>query len=273
MPTRARVAMSGTGELSSTSVSSTTLMPCGVESECMSSETLSAFFGYVNVTWVLMCTFFVISMQLGFAMLEVGSCRSEHRHTVVLKNVLDSSVSCLCFWAFSNLQEPSIIHGEDTGVTQEHLMLFHSAFCATSVTICSGSMAERTHMGAYLCYAVLMAGIIYPVMAEATWGSRQRGFLHDQFHEKFHADYSYHDFAGGGVVHLAGGCAALVGNTLLGRRIRKPSQGFTLPTEFPSHTASMMHDLEGLVDDTEDARPPEGWARRFDNAEADEAQH
>lgn len=171
---------------------------------------------------ILMCTFLVISMQLGFAMLEVGSVRPKHRMTVLAKNLLDSVVSCLTFTVVCALGSWSIVEGA-SGEPRYHLKLFHWAFLATSVTICSGSMAERTQMTSYISYAVIMSAAIYPVLAESVWGVDNKGLLDSFFHTGLGGGgYRYRDFAGSGVVHLAGGSAALVGNVLLGRRILMP---------------------------------------------------
>mmetsp|Transcript_15681 Transcript_15681/g.25471 ORF Transcript_15681/g.25471 Transcript_15681/m.25471 type:complete len:794 (-) Transcript_15681:39-2420(-) len=170
---------------------------------------------------ILLCCFLVISMQLGFAMLEVGSCRQVHRTTVLTKNVLDSAISMVVFCISCELSGSDLVR-DTQGRIQNHLLIYHSAFCATSVTVCSGSMAERTHMVAYICYAVLMSAVIYPQIARGAWA--HDGILGAEFNGKLNR-YAYHDFAGSGVVHLAGGCAALVGNILLGRRVmtRDPS--------------------------------------------------
>lgn len=244
------------------------------------------------VAWVLLCTFLVISMQLGFAMLEVGSVREAHRMTVLAKNIMDSCVSCLAFWAFCELVRPSIV--TEDGILQNHFMTFHWAFCATCVTICSGSMAERTHMVAYLSFAALMAGLVYPVIAESAWGSSATtGILHEQFHNRFHEGYSYHDFAGSGVVHILGGVAALVGNSMLGRRIMRPENADNLlrgpgprhhsgdcgsersssnstPAQEHADVDTELQDLD--EQDREDEillRPEGGWPRRFDSNDRD----
>ncbi|CAK0862922.1 unnamed protein product [Prorocentrum cordatum] len=176
------------------------------------------------VAWVLICAFFVISMQLGFALLEVGSVRDAHRQTVLAKNIMDSCASAVAFWIFSEVAEPSIVRRG--GVTQPHLLLWHWAFCAASVTICSGAMAERTHMTAYLTFAACMAGVVYPIVANSAWGD---GLLSQEFHGRWHQGYDYHDFSGSGVVHALGGTSALVGNLMLGRRIMRPENGGLLP--------------------------------------------
>jgi len=223
----------------------------------------------INIIWVLLCSFLVVSMQLGFAMLEVGSCRQAHRMTVLTKNVLDSAVSCVGFAAVGSQQFGSMLR-DSKGVKQPHLTLFYWGFCTTAVTICSGSLAERAHMSAYLCYAFLMSSVVFPCLAEGAWG-QPGSFAYDEFHGRFSPHHDYHDFAGSGVVHLVGGVAALMGNILLGRRVMQsdadgqsadesaePSELAVRPKSLP-----MFRELEGL--EQEPVLCPEaGWTRRFD---------
>jgi len=206
-------------------------------------------------------------------MLEVGSVRAAHRMTVLAKNVLDSAVSCLAFWAYVKWSASSLAidaHGE----VQHHMLIFQCAFCATAVTICSGSMAERTHMGAYLCYAAVMAGMIYPVIADSAWGT-EGGLLYKEFHGRIRGGYLYHDFAGSGVVHFTGGCSALVGNFLLGRRIMRPKEieeelAETEKNTIVSPREKAIQDLEcQALEQERILRPDGGWPRRFDNATRD----
>lgn len=207
-----------------------------------------------SVMPLLLCTFMIVSMQLGFAMLEVGCVRQEHRMTVLAKNLLDTMVSSLSFSLGCEIFQPSIV--KQDGVVENHLIFLHWAFLSTSVTICSGSMAERAHLAAYLCYAVLMSGLAYPILADSVWGDGTgAGFLYHQFHPS--GGHSYYDYAGGGVIHLAGAMAALAGNLLLGRRILRP------PPKDLSHTQG---------DDTAQLKEAiqETWQRRFDRAEDDE---
>lgn len=207
-----------------------------------------------SVMPLLLCTFMIVSMQLGFAMLEVGCVRQEHRMTVLAKNLLDTMVSSLSFSLGCEIFQPNIV--KQDGVMENHLIFLHWAFLSTSVTICSGSMAERAHLAAYLCYAVLMSGLAYPILADSVWGDGTgAGFLYHQFHPS--GGHSYYDYAGGGVIHLAGAMAALAGNLLLGRRILRP------PAKDLSHTQG---------DDTAQLKEAiqETWQRRFDRAEDDE---
>lgn len=237
-------------------------------SNATSESEIAIAMDWVRGSWLLVSTFLVMNMQLGFAMLEVGSCRQEHRSTVVLKNALDSAVSVMAFWLHSCFIPMSSL--EEVGeISKYHLLAFHSAFCATCVTICSGSMAERAHMGAYLCYACVMAGIIYPVISEAVWGTNPKAFLFDEFHDRFAEGYSYHDFAGSGVVHLLGGAAACTGNLMLGRRILKPATGSA-----QSHSSPQRGPRGDQRDEEMPAvpvvAPAGGWKRRFCDPANDE---
>eukprot|EP00929_Paragymnodinium_shiwhaense_P019177 TRINITY_DN13167_c0_g1_i1.p1 TRINITY_DN13167_c0_g1~~TRINITY_DN13167_c0_g1_i1.p1 ORF type:complete len:920 (-),score=199.54 TRINITY_DN13167_c0_g1_i1:132-2891(-) len=190
----------------------------------------SNFEQLLSTAWILLCTFLVVSMQLGFAMLEVGSCRAAHRMTVLAKNVLDSSVSAVGFWMFCEVGYPNwttmLATGSPDGQTPMlHMQLMAWAFSVSAVTVCSGSMAERVHVVTYVWYAFTMSFIIYPPLAEAVWGvpgDENSTTLRDRLQWEFRnrvPGYAYHDFAGSGVVHLLGGIGALVGNLLLGRRI------------------------------------------------------
>merc|ERR1719193_2163158 len=134
---------------------------------------------------------------------------------------------------------------------QRPYRLFGWAFCATSVTICSGAMAERAHMTAYVCYALVMSAIMYPVLADSAWTTT--GLLSSEFHGDWVPGHSYHDFAGSGVVHFVGGTAAAVGNAFLGRRILRPSP-------FPDSPGVSFDNCQAVEDAV---APPEGWTRRF----------
>jgi len=225
-----------------------------------------------NEFWILNCAFLVVSMQLGFAMLEVGSVRKAQRTTVLAKNVLDSTVSMLGFWVFCSWRGSQLV-SESDGKMQSHLMFFQSAFCGTAVTICGGSMAERAHMHAYLFFATLMSLLIYPEIAEGAW--TQNAMLSSQF--QLPTGYRYHDFAGSGVVHLTGGCCALIGNLFLGRRIMRrydSSNGSTV------HGADAWHEDEFNTSEATPYAGPDhhqnleamqssGWLRRYEDEERD----
>merc|ERR1719440_2520696 len=198
--------------------------------------------------------------------------------TVLAKNVLDSSISIIVFWIYCELFQPNLVIGETGGICS-HLVLFHSAFCANAVTICSGAMAERTHMTAYLFFAVLMSFVIYPELAISAWSNQ--GMFGAEYKDKFHTGYKYHDFAGSGVVHLVGGCSALVGNMLLGRRIMReesdPQWDQETPNDLLSDDGVNGHMHAPWQPSSEGERGSDGyrpemkskWPRRFDCKERD----
>mmetsp|Transcript_25332 Transcript_25332/g.45851 ORF Transcript_25332/g.45851 Transcript_25332/m.45851 type:complete len:858 (+) Transcript_25332:116-2689(+) len=221
---------------------------------------------HLGTAWLLLCTYLVISMQLGFAALEVGSVREGHRMTVLAKNIMDSVVSCLAFSFTATYFSLSLVLDDEGRILYER-ELSNWAFCATSVTICSGAMAERTQVLVYLTHAAMMAAVIYPVIADAVWGS-SKGFFHAQFHERFQPGYNFHDCAGSGVVHLLGGIPALAGTALLGRRIMK---------------SEILSDSQKSDSDREESTPltkvdqeslqliaSGDWLRRFDDQVRDE---
>ncbi|CAE7456121.1 Ammonium transporter 1 member 1 [Symbiodinium microadriaticum] len=151
--------------------------------------------------WLLLCTFLVVSMQLGFAMLEVGGVREAHRMTVLAKNVMDSVVTCLVFAATVRFLHLSLVLGPDGHIRFEK-ELSNWAFSATCATICSGSMAERAHMIAYLVHAGVIGVVVYPLLAEGAWGCDTNFFLYRELHGRFQKNVDYHDCAGSGVVSI-----------------------------------------------------------------------
>lgn len=184
-----------------------------------SSSSVATSTNYVVAGWTLVCAFLVVFMQLGFAMLEVGSVREAHRMTVLVKNITGFAVCCLFFGAGS-AAVPSNLVTNSQGTVEYHLLFFHWAICAVAVSICSGAMAERTQMLTYLVFSAIMSSIIFPVLAVSVWSDG--GLLQTEMHSKFHRGYDYHDFSGGGIVHFVGGISALIGNALQGRRIIRP---------------------------------------------------
>jgi Amt family ammonium transporter len=118
---------------------------------------------------------------------------------------------------------------------------FQYTFSATSVTIVAGTLAERCQMAAYLCYSVLVAGMVYPVIAHSVWSNN--GFLSNANADPF-LDSGVVDFAGSGVVHLTGGATALYATIILGPRRGRfyDAQGSPLdtPKAFPGHSVALQ---------------------------------
>jgi len=219
--------------------------------------------------WLLLCTFLVVSMQLGFAMLEVGGVREAHRMTVLAKNIMDSVVTCLVFAATLRFLHLSLVLGPDGHIRFEK-ELSNWAFSATCATICSGSMAERAHMIAYLVHAGVIGVVVYPLLAEGAWGYDTNFFLYRELHGRFQKNVDYHDCAGSGVVHLSGGCAALAGSMLLGRRImckELDEDEECQSDERAESTLKVRRRWDGVQVDN--------WARRYDDEARDklEFQH
>lgn len=107
------------------------------------------------------------------------------------------------------------------GLPIEGFLIFQTVFCATSATIVSGAMAERTKFSMYLAYTIAISVLIYPVSGHWTWGG---GWLSNADPDSFMMSvfgYTFHDFAGSTVVHSVGGWIALVGAAILGPRLGK----------------------------------------------------
>ncbi|HEY9738417.1 MAG TPA: ammonium transporter [Trichocoleus sp.] len=185
----------------------------------------------IDMLWVLVCASLVFLMQAGFLCLEAGSTRSKNNINVAVKNFTDFGVSVLCFWLFgyalmfgrsasgwvgTSQLLPDVGQGDGWLVV---FFLFQVMFCGTSVTIVSGSVAERMRFSAYMVVTVLLSGLIYPIFGHWAWNGLdvgdstgwlgQRGFV---------------DFAGSTVVHSVGGWVSLAAVIVLGPRIGRFSR-------------------------------------------------
>ena len=178
----------------------------------------------VDTTWVLLGAILVFFMQPGFAMVETGLTRAKNAGNIVMKNFMDFSLGTIVFWFLGF----GLMFGEDIGgiIGTPDLfvmnydtgdagypplvyLFFQTVFCATSATIVSGAMAERTKFSAYCIYSVIISLLVYPISGHWIWGC---GWL---------AEMGFHDFAGSTCVHMVGGVCALVGASILGPRIGK----------------------------------------------------
>jgi len=163
----------------------------------------------------------VLFMQLGFAFLESGICRSKNTVNIMMKNFVDISISVLVFcaigYAFLYGDNPIGLFGAShfflNGTTDQDFafIVYQMMFAATAVTITSGAMAERTKFFGYLVSAVLITGFIYPIAASWVWGGINGG-------QGWLAAMGFIDFAGASVVHSVGGWVALAGIIVLGSR-------------------------------------------------------
>lgn len=181
----------------------------------------------LNTFWVLITGALVFFMQAGFALVEAGFTRSKNTTNILFKNLMDFCIGTIAFWIigygimfgvgngwFGELEWLSKVdHGAALGLPNMAFFFFQLVFAATSATIVSGAMAERTKFSSYLIYSAIISLIIYPVSGHWIWGG---GWL---------AKMGFHDFAGSTVVHSVGGWLALVGATILGPRIGKYKNG------------------------------------------------
>ena len=178
-----------------------------------------------DTIWIAICTVLVFFMQTGFAMLETGFTRKKNSCNVIMKNIMDFAVGSIFYWILGF----GIMFGATTGVVgvidlfsngdcsaasqtipQPVFMAWQLVFCATSATIVSGAMAERTAFKSSLIYSAVMSAVVYPISGCWIWNAN--GWL---------AQLGFHDFAGGTAVHLLGGSAAFAGAAVLGARIGK----------------------------------------------------
>ncbi len=189
-----------------------------------------------DTIWVLIGAFLVFSMQPGFAMVETGFTRAKNAGNIVMKNVMDISLGSIAFWLLGF----GLMFGENLGgligkpdffITGDYgasypstaYVIFQTMFCATSATIVSGAMAERTNFLVYCIYSVLISTIVYPISGHWIWGG---GWL---------AELGFHDFAGSTAVHMVGGVASLVGAWMIGPRIGKYNDDGTV-NAIPGHS-------------------------------------
>lgn len=171
----------------------------------------------INSMWISLNTFLIFVMQAGFAMLEAGTIREKNVQGNLVKNLLDVIICTATFFFFGY----GFAFGEDVGgfignslfaadgfegTDNYMLFVFHWCFASTAATIISGSLAERTHIAAYVVTSAFTTAFTYPVVAHWVWGG---GWL---------SELGYHDFAGDGPVHMVGGIAGFVGCLIVGPR-------------------------------------------------------
>ncbi|WP_289106573.1 ammonium transporter [uncultured Bilophila sp.] len=187
-----------------------------------------------DVIWVLVSAVLVFFMQAGFALCEAGLTRAKNTGNILMKNMMDFCIGVPCFWligfgimfagsgSFIGGFDPLIRGSYDFGTLPTWCYaIFQTVFCATAATIVSGSMAERTNFKAYCIYSAAISLVVYPISGHWIWGG---GFL---------AKIGVMDFAGGIVIHVSAGFAALASVIFLGRRDdMKPGEP-TVPNNLP----------------------------------------
>lgn len=179
----------------------------------------------VNTIWVLFGTALVFFMQAGFSLCEAGFTRAKNTGNILMKNLMDFCIGTPAFWlvgfglmfgkgsgiigSFDPLIRGEYSQALPSGVPLWAFAIFQIVFCATSATIVSGAMAERTKFSAYCIYSAAISLLIYPVSGHWIWGG---GWL---------SQMGFHDFAGSTAVHMVGGICAMIGAKILGPRIGK----------------------------------------------------
>ena len=186
----------------------------------MTDEIMSAVSSQVFSVWFLIGAALVFWMQAGFAMVEAGFTRAKNTGNILMKNLMDFCIGTVVFIAigfglllgedlFGFIGKP----GFDIFTAYESFdwssFVFNLVFCATTATIVSGAMAERTKFLSYCIYSGVISALIYPIEAHWIWGG---GWL---------SQLGFHDFAGSCAIHMVGGISALIGAKLLGSRIGK----------------------------------------------------
>ena len=201
-------------------------------------EILEVINGQVFGVWFLIGAALVFWMQAGFAMVETGFTRAKNSGNIIMKNLMDFCIGTVMFILIGF----SLLLGEDVlGLIGKpgfdiftayadfdwSSFVFNLVFCATTATIVSGAMAERTKFLSYCIYSGVISALIYPIEAHWIWGG---GWL---------AQLGFHDFAGSCAIHMVGGISALIGAKILGPRIgkfEKDAQGKVVKVNaFPGH--------------------------------------
>ena len=192
--------------------------------------------------WFLIGAALVFWMQAGFAMVEAGFTRAKNTGNIIMKNLMDFCIGTVVFVLIGF----GLLMGEDlfgfigkpgfdlfTSYADFNFssFVFNLVFCATTATIVSGAMAERTKFLSYCIYSAVISALIYPIEAHWIWGG---GWL---------SQIGFHDFAGSCAIHMVGGISALIGAKILGPRIgkfKKDANGkVTKVNAFPGHSIAL----------------------------------
>ncbi len=208
----------------------------------MTEEIMELVSGNVFGVWFLIGAALVFWMQAGFAMVEAGFTRAKNTGNILMKNLMDFCIGTIVFIliGFSLLLGEDLVGfigkpGFDIFTAYADFdfsnFVFNLVFCATTATIVSGAMAERTKFLSYCIYSGVISALIYPIEAHWIWGG---GWL---------AQLGFHDFAGSCAIHMVGGISALIGAAILGPRIgkfTKDKEGKIIKVNaFPGHNLAL----------------------------------
>lgn len=208
----------------------------------MTEEIMTLVSENVFGVWFLIGAALVFWMQAGFAMVEAGFTRAKNTGNILMKNLMDFCIGTAVFIliGFSLLLGEDMLGfigkpGFDIFTAYKDFdfsnFVFNLVFCATTATIVSGAMAERTKFLSYCVYSGIISALVYPIEAHWIWGG---GWL---------AQLGFHDFAGSCAIHMVGGVAALVGAKIVGARIGKFTKDkggkITKVNAFPGHNIAL----------------------------------
>ncbi|MCC5796018.1 MAG: ammonium transporter [Methylophaga sp.] len=176
----------------------------------------------LDTFYFLVCGALVMWMAAGFAMLESGLVRAKNTTEILTKNIMLYAIACTMYMivGYSIMYEGGIFL---SGITGDGLaddwayapsadFFFQAVFVAATMSIVSGAVAERMKLWSFAAFAVVLTGFIYPMSGSWTWGEQAVFGLFDL------GEIGYSDFAGSGIVHMAGAAAALAGVILVGAR-------------------------------------------------------
>ena len=199
--------------------------------------------GQIFGVWFLIGAALVFWMQAGFAMVEAGFTRAKNTGNIIMKNLMDFCIGTCVFIPLGFglllgenalggfIGKPTLAIFTDYTNFDWSNFVFNLVFCATTATIVSGAMAERTRFISYCIYSAVISALIYPIEAHWIWGG---GWL---------AELGFHDFAGSCAIHMVGGISALIGASILGPRIGRFSKDkngkITKVNAFPGHNLAI----------------------------------
>ena len=210
--------------------------------ETMRELVMEAASGEVFGVWFLIGAALVFWMQAGFAMVEAGFTRAKNTGNIIMKNLMDFCIGTVVFILigfgllmgedlFGFIGKPGFDLFTSYADFDFSSFVFNLVFCATTATIVSGAMAERTKFLSYCIYSAVISALIYPIEAHWIWGG---GWL---------AQIGFHDFAGSCAIHMVGGISALIGAKILGPRIgkfKKDKSGKIVKVNaFPGHSIAL----------------------------------
>ena len=210
--------------------------------ETMRELVMEAASAEVFGVWFLIGAALVFWMQAGFAMVEAGFTRAKNTGNIIMKNLMDFCIGTVVFILigfgllmgedlFGFIGKPGFDLFTSYADFDFSSFVFNLVFCATTATIVSGAMAERTKFLSYCIYSAVISALIYPIEAHWIWGG---GWL---------AQIGFHDFAGSCAIHMVGGISALIGAKILGPRIgkfKKDKSGKVVKVNaFPGHSIAL----------------------------------